>query len=102
MNTTPETQGDIIIDAGLTFCDLPAGWIQSALFSRLVGEYGGTAITAAETSASLKFADSHASHAFASRLQQEYSPTPAARCPNDTDGDGDCHLCYRNGGCPHT
>jgi hypothetical protein len=23
----------------------------------------------------------------------------ASRCPNDTDGDGDCHLCYRRGGC---
>lgn len=21
-------------------------------------------------------------------------------CVNDTDGDGDCHLCARNGGCP--
>ena len=24
-----------------------------------------------------------------------------ASCPNDTDGDGDCHLCWRNGGCPN-
>ncbi len=23
----------------------------------------------------------------------------AARCPNDTDGDGDCHKCVRWGGC---
>jgi hypothetical protein len=21
------------------------------------------------------------------------------KCENDTDGDGDCHLCYRLGGC---
>lgn len=28
--------------------------------------------------------------------------TDVARCPNDTDGDGDCHLCHRKpGGCIH-
>ncbi len=27
--------------------------------------------------------------------------TASDRCPNDTDGDGDCHLCYRKGGCPN-
>lgn len=27
----------------------------------------------------------------------------ATRCPNDTDGDGDCHLCHNlPGGCPIT
>lgn len=20
-------------------------------------------------------------------------------CPNDTDGDGDCHICHKSGGC---
>lgn len=24
----------------------------------------------------------------------------ALACPNDTDGDGNCHLCARRGGCP--
>ncbi len=29
------------------------------------------------------------------------SAKAARRCPNDTDGDGDCHLCAKNpGGCP--
>lgn len=23
----------------------------------------------------------------------------AFQCENDTDGDGDCHLCFRKGGC---
>jgi hypothetical protein len=27
-------------------------------------------------------------------------PEPA-RCPHDTDGDGDCHLCHRTGNCPN-
>lgn len=31
---------------------------------------------------------------------QTIAPVPVAvTCPNDTDGDGDCHLCYRQGGC---
>lgn len=24
---------------------------------------------------------------------------PSEKCPNDTDGDGDCHKCHRDGGC---
>lgn len=24
-----------------------------------------------------------------------------ARCPNDTNGDGDCHICLKTGYCPH-
>lgn len=29
----------------------------------------------------------------------EHNAFPKASCPNDTDGDGDCHLCHRSGGC---
>ena len=33
-------------------------------------------------------------------LLDNYSPKRP--CPNDTDGDGNCHKCYRNGGCFET
>lgn len=34
-------------------------------------------------------------------LARRYLKQQAKHCPNDTDGDGDCHLCYKTGGCKH-
>lgn len=34
--------------------------------------------------------------------KQPTTPCPEGeqwRCPNDTDGDGDCHQCHKHGGC---
>lgn len=30
----------------------------------------------------------------------EHAKSIAGKCVNDTDGDGDCHLCAKRGGCP--
>jgi hypothetical protein len=32
---------------------------------------------------------------------KEYRAFPRRGCPHDTDGDGDCHICTRSGGCAH-
>ena len=32
-------------------------------------------------------------------FKEDANETSVTHCPYDTDGDGDCHLCYKVGGC---